>query len=109
VVGIPRFGARLAEAAAHLPLVLRDAAGVDAAIGWLGGPDAAVIGAARARLRPLLRFMSWRCGFLLLMLLRLRFALLLTLTLLLVLCGGTPAPAPAVRQTVAPGAVWVAP
>ncbi|MGZ4856539.1 MAG: hypothetical protein ACXV96_15095 [Candidatus Angelobacter sp.] len=41
VVVIPRTGAGLAETAAHLPLVLWDAALVDAPIGRAGGLDAA--------------------------------------------------------------------
>lgn len=51
VISIPRAGARLGEAAAHLLLVLRDAAGVDAAIGGLCGLDAAMIRAAECLLR----------------------------------------------------------
>lgn len=46
VVVIPRPGARLAEAAAHLLLLLRNAAMVDAAVSRAIGPDAAVISAA---------------------------------------------------------------
>jgi len=92
VVVIPRTGARLDETAAHLPLVLRDTAGVDTAMGGLSGPDATVISAAPV----LLRFLSWLLlwlslrlrwfvSLLLMLLLRgLRFAVLLTL--LLVLC-----------------------
>jgi hypothetical protein len=81
---VPRTGARLAEPAAHLPLVLWDAARVDAAIGRAGGLDAAMIDAAVGLLRSLRRFTSpllLRYGwFLLLMLLSLlRSALLLML------------------------------
>jgi hypothetical protein len=116
VVVIPRTGARLDETGTHLPLVLGDAARVDAAIGGAVGLDAAMIDTAKALLRslrrstsrlrtlllcgfrllllllPLLRFgrllMLWLCRFLLLLLLlpRLRFALLLSL--LLALCVG---------------------
>jgi len=92
VVAIPRFGTGLDEPAAYLPLVLWDAARVDAAIGGFSGPDAAVIGAARAFLRSLRRSFGGRLmlllrGFRLLVLLPLlRFALFFTL--LLVLCVG---------------------
>jgi hypothetical protein len=92
---IPRTGARLAEPAAHLPLVLWDATRVDAAIGGAGGLDAAMIDAAVALLRSLRRFTSpllLLYGFLLLMLLSLlRSALLLLRCLFLLLtllrCG----------------------
>ena len=57
---IPRTGARLDETAAHLPLVLWDAAMVDTAIGGAGGLDAAMIRAAVASLRGLRRPVSWR-------------------------------------------------
>jgi len=99
---IPRTGARLDETAAHLPLVLWNAAMVNAAIGGARGLDAAMIGAAGALLRSLRRSISrllmlLLCGFLLLMLLLcgllllmllplLRFAALLFL--LLMLCVG---------------------
>jgi len=102
VILVPRTGAGLAKTAAHLPLVLWDAAMVDASIGRAVGLDAAVIDAAVGLLRfglTLRRFASLLmlllrglltvllCGLPLLMLLPLlRFALLLTL--LLVLCRG---------------------
>src|ERR1019366_7181604 len=54
VLGRPRTCARLQEAAAHLRLLLRDAAGVNAAKGGRGGRlDAAMVGAAVGRLRAL--------------------------------------------------------
>jgi len=64
----PRAGARLEETAAHLPLVLWDAAMVDTAIGAAGGLDAAMIRAAVALLRSLRRSISLLlmlllCGF----------------------------------------------
>ena len=87
VIVIPRSGTRLDETAAHLPLVLWDAAMVDAAIGRAGGLDVAMIGAAEALLRPLRRSISrlltlLRCGFLLLMLLLCGLPLLFLLFLL---------------------------
>ena len=102
VIVIPRTGARLDETAVHLPLVLWDAAMVDAAIGGAGGLDAAMIDAAEGLLRSLRRSISLLlmlllgglrllmllvCGLLLRMLLPLlRFAVLLFL--LLMLCVG---------------------
>ncbi len=94
VIAIPRFGARLDEAAAHLLLMLWDAARVNAAIGGARSPDAAMIGATLALLRSWRRFVSWRlmllrCGFCLLVLLSPLLVLLpLLLTLLFVLCIG---------------------
>jgi hypothetical protein len=93
VVVIPRSGPRLAETAAHLPLVLWDAARVDTAIGGPAGLDAAMIDAPVALLRSWRRFTGllltlwlWLCGLLLLALwLWLRGFLLLTLWLWL--CG----------------------
>ena len=82
VVVIPRTGARLGETAAHLPLVLWDAAMVDAPIGRAAGLDAAVIDAAIA----LLRFsLTLRRSLSLLLMLLLRVLLLLLLALLLML------------------------
>jgi hypothetical protein len=54
VIVIPRTGARLAKAAAHLPLVLWHAAMMDAPIGRTIGLDAAVIDAAVRLLRSFL-------------------------------------------------------
>ena len=51
VVGVPRTR-RLSETAAHLPGMLWDAAGVDAAIGGRSRPYAGVINAAIGLLRP---------------------------------------------------------
>jgi hypothetical protein len=87
VIVIPRSGTRLDETAAHLPLVLWDAAMVDTAIGRAGGLDVAMIGTAEALLRSLRRSISrllmlLLCGSLLRMLL-LWGLLLLTLLLLL--------------------------
>ncbi|MGA2904613.1 MAG: hypothetical protein ABSD98_12320 [Candidatus Korobacteraceae bacterium] len=85
----------------YLAFVLWDAAGVDAAVGSLAvGLDAAVIGAAVARLRfcltrrwpvrlVLLRWLLMLSGLRLLMLLSLlRFTLLLALLLVLCVGGG---------------------
>jgi len=86
VIVIPRTRARLDETAAHLPLVLWNAAMVDAAIGGPAGLDAAMIGAAGALLRSLRRSVSWLlmllCGLLLMLLCG-----LLLMLLALLLCG----------------------
>jgi hypothetical protein len=98
VVFIPRSGARLAETAAHLFLVLRDAARVDSPIGGSVGLDTAVIGAAVFLLRflwrlplRLRRFVSLLPGLLLRRLLPLllrRLLMLLRRSLLMLwLCG----------------------
>jgi hypothetical protein len=84
VLGIPRLGARLDEPAAHLPLVLWDAARVDAAIGGAVGLHAAMIDAAEGLLRAWRRSrrrlpILWLGGLRLTLLLLLRFARLLML------------------------------
>jgi hypothetical protein len=87
VLVCPRTGARLEETAAHLPLVLWDAAMVDAAIGGAGGLDPAMIDAAEGLLRPLRSSAGWRlmlllCGSFLLTLLLCGLHLLMLLPLL---------------------------
>ena len=65
VLALPRAGAGLNKACAHLPLVLRNAAVVDAAVGGAVELHAAMINAAIGRLRPSLPLR--RCRTLLLM------------------------------------------
>ena len=77
VLRAPRTGARLNETAAHLPLVLWDAARVDAAMRGLGSLDAAMIDAAEGLLRS--RGLRRLIRRLLMLLCLLRFALLLML------------------------------